>query len=62
MQVEADALRCKYLGLASDTVPLEITILHTRERPEDVRHHILCSTLQEDIQHIFLWSLTVHPA
>ena len=36
-----------YLRQASYAVSLEVTVLHTRERPKDARHHILCSTLQQ---------------
>lgn len=50
MQAGAHGLGSEYLGLASDTVPLEITILHARESPEHMRHHILCSALHEDKQ------------
>lgn len=41
----------EHLGLASDAVPLEVAIFHTRKRPEDVRHHIFCSALQGRAQH-----------
>ena len=36
-----------YLRQASYAVPLQVTVLHARERPKNVCHHILCSTLQQ---------------
>ena len=50
MRTGAHGLGSEYLGVASDTVPLEITVLHARKRPEHMRHHVLCSALQADKQ------------
>ena len=39
------AVAAEDLGLAGDSVSLEVAVLHAGEGPEDARHHLLCSTL-----------------
>ncbi len=40
------AIAVEHLRLASDSVSLEVAVLHAWDRPKDARHHLLCSTLQ----------------
>jgi len=52
-----DAMAEQHLGLAGDSVSLEVAVLHAGERPEDARHHLLRSTLHTP-QLTVTWGLT----